>query len=72
MMPGMDGFEMIRRLRANNDLARMDIIVVSAIDREEILERGLPSDITILGKPIPFHEIKGFILGRLAARQRSN
>ncbi|PKO48504.1 MAG: excisionase [Betaproteobacteria bacterium HGW-Betaproteobacteria-4] len=72
MMPGMDGFEMIRRLRANTDLARMDIIVVSAIDRDEILERGLPSDITVFGKPIPFHEIKGFVLGRLAARQRSN
>ena len=70
MMPGMDGFEMIRRLRANADLARMDIIVVSAIDREEVIKRGLPSDITIFGKPIPFHEIKGFLLGRLAARQR--
>jgi len=71
MMPGMDGYEMIRRLRANSDLARMDIIVVSAIDRDEILERGLPSDITVFGKPIPFHEIKGFVLGRLSARQRS-
>lgn len=70
MMPGMDGFEMIRRLRANSDLARMDIIVVSAIDREEVIKRGLPTDITIFGKPIPFHEIKGFLLGRLAARQR--
>lgn len=70
MMPGMDGFEMIRRLRANVDLARMDIIVVSAIDREAILKGGLPTDITVFGKPIPFHEIKGFILGRLAARQR--
>ena len=71
MMPGMDGFEMIRRLRANPDLSRMDIIVVSAIDREEVVKRGLPADITIFGKPIPFHEIKGFLLGRLAARQRS-
>ena len=71
MMPGMDGFEMIRNLRANPNLARMDIIVVSAIDREEVAKRGLPNDITIFGKPIPFHEIKGFLLGRLAARQRS-
>ncbi|EKE18198.1 MAG: hypothetical protein ACD_10C00090G0002 [uncultured bacterium] len=70
MMPGMDGFEMIRNLRANATLARMDIIVVSAIEREEINKKGLPSDITVLGKPIPFHEIKGFLLGRLAARQR--
>lgn len=70
MMPGMDGFEMIRNLRANPALTRMDIIVVSAIEREEIDRQGLPSDVTIFGKPIPFHEIKGFLLGRLAARQR--
>jgi hypothetical protein len=36
-----------------------------------VVKRGLPADITIFGKPIPFHEIKGFLLGRLAARQRS-
>ncbi|MBK8317824.1 MAG: response regulator [Betaproteobacteria bacterium] len=70
MMPGMDGFEMIRNLRANPNLARMDIIVVSAIEREEIAKKGLPSDVTVMGKPIPFHEIKGFLLGRVAARQR--
>lgn len=70
MMPGMDGYEMIRRFRSNPDLAKMDIIVISAIDRAEIDQAGLPSDITIFGKPIPFHEIKGFLLGRLAARQR--
>lgn len=71
MMPGMDGFEMIRQLRANPALSRMDIMVVSAIDREEILARGLPPDVTIFGKPIPFHEIKGFVLGRMASRQRA-
>ena len=70
MMPGLDGFEMIKRLRANPELSRMDIIVVSAIDSDEIKRRGLPTDITIFGKPIPFHELKGFMLGRLAARQR--
>lgn len=70
MMPGMDGFEMIRHLRANPDYSAMDIIVVSAIDRDEIVQHDLPANITIFGKPIPFHELKGFMLGRLAARQR--
>lgn len=70
MMPCMDGFEMIRNLRANPLLARMDIIVVSAIERDEIERKGLPPDITLLSKPIPFHELKGFLLGRVAARQR--
>jgi len=70
MMPGMDGFEMIRHLRANPDYAGMDIIVVSAIDREEIKQHDLPANVTVFSKPIPFHELKGFMLGRLAARQR--
>lgn len=70
MMPGMDGFEMIRRLRANPELARMDIMVVSAIDPEEMSR--LPPDITVFSKPIPFHEIKGYLMGRLAARPRSD
>lgn len=70
MMPGMDGFEMIKRLRAMPDLSPMDIIVVSAIDGAEVRQRGIPADVTVFGKPIPFHEIKGFVLGRLAARQR--
>lgn len=70
MMPGMDGFEMIRHLRANSDLSSMDIIVVSAIEQDEIAQRELPANITVFAKPIPFHELKGFMLGRLAARQR--
>ena len=70
MMPGMDGFQMVRHLRANAALSRMDIIVVSAIDRVLIEQQGLPKDVTVFGKPIPFHEIKGFVLGRLAARKR--
>jgi len=72
MMPGMDGFEMIRRLRENAELAHMDILVVSAIDKEEVLaHEGFPSNITVFSKPIPFHEIKGFLLGRISARKRS-
>jgi len=71
MMPGMDGFEMIRRLRAMPELSPMDIIIVSAIDSNEVRQRDIPGDVTVFGKPIPFHEIKGFLLGRLAARQRA-
>ncbi|MFZ2266695.1 MAG: response regulator [Azonexus sp.] len=70
MMPGMDGFEMIRHLRSNPNYSAMDIIVVSAIDRDEIAKQGLPANVTVFGKPIPFHELKGFMLGRIAARQR--
>lgn len=66
-MPYIDGFEMIHRLRANPDLSHMEIIVVSAIDRREVIGRGLPKNIAIFEKPIPFHEIKGILLCRLGA-----
>lgn len=50
----------------------MDIIVVSAIDADEIRERGMPADVTVFAKPIPFQRAHGLALGRaLAARQRS-
>jgi excisionase family DNA binding protein len=48
MMPGMDGFDMIRRLRKHKDLTSMDIVVVSAMEAEQIAEKGgLPADIMI-------------------------
>ncbi|MEN9479263.1 MAG: hypothetical protein RLZZ298_658 [Pseudomonadota bacterium] len=62
MMPGMDGFEMIRRLRSNKDLASMVIVVVSSMEAQEIAESGgLPGDIMIYKKPIPLLEIKGYL-----------
>ncbi len=71
MMPNLDGFEMIHQLRAMPELSSMDIIAVSPIDVEEVRQRGIPTDVTVFAKPIPFHEIKGFLLGRLSARQRN-
>lgn len=70
LMPGMDGYELIRRLRANDTLTNMEIVVVSAIPKSEIEAGGLPGNITVFSKPVPFHEIKGFLLACLAARQR--
>jgi excisionase family DNA binding protein len=69
-MSGMDGFEMICHLRANPDYAAMDIIVISTVGQKEITHQDFPANITFFGKPIPFHELKGFMLGRLAAHQR--
>ncbi|MEI7432186.1 MAG: response regulator [Betaproteobacteria bacterium] len=71
MMPGMDGFEMIRTLRANPALSAMDIIVVSGMSPESIKDRGgLPSGITVLAKPIPFPQLQGFLQAKVAQRER--
>lgn len=58
-MPGMDGFEMIRRLNADPSLSSMEIVVVSALDPAEIERNGsLPGHIEVLTKPIPFEQLK--------------
>ncbi|MEI7457548.1 MAG: response regulator [Nitrosomonadales bacterium] len=69
MMPGIDGFEMIHRIRANPDLKNMDIIVVTGISRDEIAQRGgLPADITLYEKPIPFDQLHGYLQAKLMQR----
>jgi len=57
-MPGMDGFRMIRTLREDTGLASMNMIVVSGLDRGTIKAMGLPSDIPVFPKPVPFGELR--------------
>lgn len=74
-MPGMDGFEMIRRVRDNPLAADMDVVVVSALSAEEIAAGGgLPADVTVYPKPVPLRELKGYVealVARLRRRRRS-
>lgn len=58
-MPGMNGFEMIRSLRAQPELADMQIVVVTGLDANDIDDRGgVPADIPVLPKPIPFEQLR--------------
>jgi excisionase family DNA binding protein len=71
IMPGMDGFELVRTLHGNPALAGTDIIVVSSMSREEIGKRGtLPPDVPIYGKPVPFHELHGFFRAKNTQKLR--
>ncbi|MBQ4285114.1 MAG: response regulator [Bacteroidales bacterium] len=40
MMPGIDGFEVIRRLRANPETADIQIIILSALNSQEDVVKG--------------------------------
>ena len=40
MMPGIDGFEVIRRLRANPDTQDIQIVILSALNSNEDIVRG--------------------------------
>lgn len=67
-MPGMDGFRMIRSLRASAGYKDMEIVAVTALDKAEIADRGgLPEDVKVMTKPVPFSELERLVRARLAA-----
>lgn len=71
VMPGLDGFAMISKLRSVTRLAEMDIVVITGLSSEEIdAQGGLPEDVTVYGKPVPFKELKGYVQARIAQLQR--
>ncbi len=71
VMPGLDGFAMISKLRNDAKLTDMDIVVITGLTQEDIDARGgLPEDVTVYGKPVPFKELKGYIQARIAQLQR--
>jgi len=58
-MPGIDGFEMLRALRASGAISDLEIIVVTALTEHTIAERGgLPAGVTVLFKPLRFAELR--------------
>jgi excisionase family DNA binding protein len=57
-MPGMDGFRMVRTLRADPRYGNMAIIVISGLDPATIKSMGLPDDIPVFAKPVRFPELR--------------
>ena len=58
-MPGIDGFEMLRALKASGAISELEIIVVTALTEHTIAERGgLPEGVTVLFKPLRFADLR--------------
>jgi CheY-like chemotaxis protein len=60
MMPGMDGFEMLRALKKpGSGFSSLKVFVVSALSQEEIDERGgLPDGVTYFQKPVNYVKLQ--------------
>lgn len=70
-LPGMDGVEMIRRIRENRVSNEMDIVVVAAMPESEIADKGgLPGDVTHYRKPLPAGELRGYMQALVARKNR--
>ncbi len=60
-MPGMDGFRMIRTLRADSAYAGMAIVVISGLDQATVASMGLPGDIPFFSKPASFARLRPLV-----------
>lgn len=61
-MPNMDGFQMIKALKAMPDLEDCTIIVVSGLTHDEIeAKAGLPDGVELFIKPIPFDKLEKIV-----------
>ena len=68
-MPGVDGFEMLKALKRNSELADMQVIVISGLPRQAFDARGgFPEDSFILHKPINFDWLQGFLSAMVASK----
>lgn len=72
VLPKLGGAEVIRKLRSDHVFDSMNIIVVTGVDAAELEKKyDLPPDVTVLGKPVPFAQLLGFVQTGIAARRRT-
>lgn len=69
-MPGVDGFELLRTLRANASFSSMVLVAMTGLSTAEIAERGgLPAQAVTIQKPVDMRWLQGFIAALVAIRQ---
>lgn len=68
-MPGVDGFEMLKALKRNVELADMQVLVISGQPRQAFdLRGGFPEDAFMLQNPINFDWLQGFMSAMVASK----
>lgn len=71
-MPGIDGFQMLRALKASGTLSELEVIVITALSEHTIAERGgLPPGCTVLYKPLRFAELRQRLVPLVARWQQA-
>jgi len=70
-MPGVDGMEMLRAVKRNQQLLVMQILVISGLPKEAVAEKGgLPPNSHYLEKPINFDWLHGYVTALLVANRK--
>lgn len=70
-MPGVDGIEMLRALKRNQNLADMQIVVISGLTPDAVAARGgLPLNAHLLKKPVKFDWLQGYVTALVTANRK--
>jgi excisionase family DNA binding protein len=71
VMPGVDGFELLKALKRNVELEDMHVVVITGLPRQAFVARGgLPEDCHLLQKPINFDWLQGYMTAMVSARRK--
>jgi two-component system sensor histidine kinase/response regulator len=71
MMPGLDGFEVCRRIKANKQWQHIPVILVTALDTREDLVRGLDAGADeFLSKPVNGPELRARVRSVLRIKRQ--
>jgi excisionase family DNA binding protein len=71
MMEGIDGYEVVRTIVADPELAGTQIAIVSGLPEAELEERGgVPSGVVYFAKPVNYDELRGYLRACCAQLQR--
>jgi PleD family two-component response regulator len=70
MMPGLDGFELCRRLKANKSLADIPVIFITAKNETESLVEGFKvGGVDYITKPFQHEEVRVRVRTHLTIKQ---
>ena len=62
VMEGMDGYEVIRTIMGDPQLADMHIAMLSSLSPEDLAERGgVPPGVVFFSKPVNYDELRGYL-----------
>lgn len=62
VMEGMDGYEVIRTIIGDPQLADMHIAMLSSLSPEDLAERGgVPPGVVFFSKPVNYDELRGYL-----------
>jgi excisionase family DNA binding protein len=67
LMPEVDGWEWVKRVKEKEGFEQMQIISISALSKDELEQRGGPPEGShFISKPIDLGWLKGYLLGLMS------